>query len=170
MAFDGEVPKTQALRVLLVFLARAQNPDGFRATRFAQKGRAENKQEVITMEAIINEKAMRGIERFLERRGMEILETGWAHGNDKIDFIAKDEDDLAFISCTIRTNEGNGLGAEALDRKMFERIAAAYLAEHLDFPEGAIRHDAVTMLILGDSKALIRYHLNALSAASKDLG
>ena len=66
------------------------------------------------MEAIINEKAMRGIERFLERRGMEILETGWAHGNDKIDFIAKDEDDLAFISCTIRTNEGNGLGAEAL--------------------------------------------------------
>lgn len=95
------------------------------------------------MEAIINEKAMRGIERFLERRGMEILETGWAHGNDKIDFIARDEDDLAFISCTIRTNEGNGLGAEALDRKMFERIAAAYLAEHLDFPEGAIRHDAV---------------------------
>ena len=87
VAFDGEVPKTQALRVLLVFLARAQNPDGFRATRFAQKGRAENKQEVITMEAIINEKAMRGIERFLERRGMEILETGWAHGNDKIDFI-----------------------------------------------------------------------------------
>ena len=122
------------------------------------------------MEAIINEKAMRGIERFLERRGMEILETGWAHGNDKIDFIARDEDDLAFISCAIRTNEGNGLGAEALDRKMFERIAAAYLAEHLDFPEGAIRHDAVTMLILGDSKALIRYHLNALSAASKDLG
>lgn len=122
------------------------------------------------MEAIINEKAMRGIERFLERRGMEILETGWAHGNDKIDFIARDEDDLAFISCAIRTNEGNGLGAEALNRKVFERIAAAYLAEHLDIPEGTIRYDAVTMLILGESKALIRYRLNALSAASNDLG
>lgn len=46
----------------------------------------------------------------------------------------------------------------------------AYLAEHLDTPEGTIRHDAVTMLILSDSKALIRYHLNALSAASNDLG
>ena len=75
-----------------------------------------------------------------------------------------------FISCTIRTNEGNGLGAEAPDRKMFERIAAAYLAEHPDIPEGTIRHDAVTMLILGDSKALIRHHLNALSDASNNLG
>lgn len=122
------------------------------------------------MEAIINEKAMRGIERFLERRGMDILETGWAHGNDKIDFIAKDEDDLVFISCTIRTNDGNGLGSEQVNRKTFERVAAAYLAEHLDIPEGTVRHDTVNMLILSDDKALIRHHVNALSEASNDLG
>lgn len=79
-------------------------------------------------------------------------------------------DDLAFISCTIRTNESSGLGAEALDLKKLERVAAAYLAEHLGIPEGIVRHDAVTMLILGESKALIRYHMNALSEASNDLG
>ena len=49
-------------------------------------------------------------------------------------------------------------------------LAAAYLAEHLDIPEGTVRHDAVTMLILGESKALLRYHVNALSDASNDLG
>lgn len=122
------------------------------------------------MEAIINEKAMRGIERFLERRGMEILETGWAHGNDKIDFIVNDDGDLVFISCTIRTNGGNGLGSERVNRKTFERVAAAYLAEHLDIPEGTVRHDTVSMLILSDDKALIRHHVNALSEASNDLG
>ena len=52
-----------------------RDPDGFRATRFAQRGRAENLQEVI-MEAATNERAMRGIERFLERRGMGVVEAG----------------------------------------------------------------------------------------------
>ena len=122
------------------------------------------------MEATINEKVMRGIERFLERRGMEILETGWAHGNDKIAFIVKDDEDLVFISCTIRTNDGSGLGSEKVNRKTFERVAAAYLAEHSDIPEGIIRHDVVSMLILSEDRALIRHHLNALSEASNDLG
>ncbi len=122
------------------------------------------------MEATTNEKAMRGIERFLERRGMEILETGWAHGNDKIDFIVKDEDNLVFINCTIRANDGSGLGSEKVNRKTFERIAAAYLAERSDIPEGTVRHDVVIMLILGEDRALIRHHFNALSEASNDLG
>lgn len=122
------------------------------------------------MEATSNEKAMHGIKRFLERRGMEIIETDWAHGNNKIDIIAKDEDALVFISCTIRTNDGNGLGSEQVNRKAFERVAAAYLAEHLDIPEGTVRYDTVSMLVLSDSRALIRHHLNALSEASNDLG
>lgn len=122
------------------------------------------------MEAATNEKAMRGIERFLERRGMKIIEAGWAHGNDRVDFIADDDGELVFISCTIRVNDGGGLGTEQVNRKAFERVAAAYLAEHLDIPEGTIRYDVVSMLILGDSKALIRHHLNALSEASNDLG
>ena len=122
------------------------------------------------MEAATNERAMRGIERFLERRGMKIIEAGWAHGNDKVDFIADDDGELVFISCTVRVNDGGGLGTEQVNRKAFERVAAAYLAEHLDIPEGAVRHDVVSMLVLGDSKALIRHHLNALSEAGNDLG
>jgi putative endonuclease len=122
------------------------------------------------MEANIQSKAMQGIERFLERRGMEIIERGWAHGKDKVDFIADDEGDLVFISCTIRTNDGNGLDDEEPNRKRFERIASTYLAEHLDLPESTIRHDIVSMLVLSENRALIRHHRNALSETSNDLG
>lgn len=121
------------------------------------------------MEAAIKEKAMRGIENFLTRRGMEIIEHGWAHGKDKIDFVADDDGDLVFISCKIRENEGNGLGSEPVDRKMFERISAAYLAEHLDIPEGTVRMDVVSMLIIGENKGFLRLHTNALGAAGSDL-
>ena len=117
------------------------------------------------MKANTNEKALRGIRNFLQLRDMEIVEDGWAHGKDKIDFVVRDEDELVFVATTIRTNEGTGLGAETPDRKMFERIAAAYLAEHLD-----TRFDIVTMLILGESKALLRHHRNALGVDGNDLG
>ena len=83
------------------------------------------------MEAI-DTKAMKGIKSYLERRGFEILEENWAHGGDIIDLIANEEDDLAFISCQLRRNSGKGFPEEALDRDSLERLAAAYLTEHLD--------------------------------------
>lgn len=48
------------------------------------------------------------------------------------------------------------------DRTALERLAAAYLAEHLDFEDAQIRFDVVSMLIVGESRALLRNHLNAL--------
>ncbi len=121
------------------------------------------------MEAIINEKAMRGIEKYLERRGMDIVERGWAHGKDKIDFVVRDDEDLVFVAAQIRENDGNGIQGSEPERKAFEKVAAAYLAEHLDTPEGVVRFDVVSMLILSESRALIRHHVNALSVASDDL-
>lgn len=115
------------------------------------------------MEAIINDKAYRSIRTFLERRDFDIIESSWAHGKDSIDFIAKEDGDLVFISCAVRDNEGKGLGDERSDRQFFERIAAAYLAESQDIPEGNVRFDIITMLVLGDHKGLLRHHQNALS-------
>ena len=150
-------------------LARAQDPDGFRATRFAQRGRAENLQEVIIMEATINEKAMRGIERFLERRGMEILETGWAHGNDKIDFIVKDDEDLVFISCTIRTNDGSGLGSKRSTQDVRTRWPCLS-AEH-GHPGRHHPSRVVSMVFLSEDRALSPPpFLNALSELATTLG
>lgn len=113
------------------------------------------------MEAI-DTKAMKGIRIYLERRGFEILEESWAHGSDAIDFIANEEDDLVFIVCQLRRNSGEGFPEEILDRGSLERLAAAYLAEHLDSTDCTIRFDAVSMLVLSDDRALLRHHRNAL--------
>lgn len=56
----------------------------------------------------IDTRAMRGIRVYLERRGFEILEEGWAHGGDVVDFIARDEEDLVFVSCQVAQNGGEG--------------------------------------------------------------
>lgn len=45
--------------------------------------------------------AMRGISTYLARRGFDIIEEGWAHGKDSIDFIARDDDDLVFIATKV---------------------------------------------------------------------
>ncbi|MGI6106074.1 MAG: YraN family protein [Raoultibacter sp.] len=121
------------------------------------------------MEAIINDKAYRSIRTFLERRDFDIIESNWAHGKDSIDFIAKEDGDLVFISCAVHDNEGRGLGDEKGDRQSFERIAAAYLVESQNIAEGNVRFDIITMLVLGDHKGLLRHHRNALSAAGSDL-
>ena len=113
------------------------------------------------MEAI-NTKAMKGIKSYLERRGFDILEEDWAHGSDTIDFIANEEDNLVFIICQLRQNSGEGFPEEVLDRDSLERLVASYLTEHLDSGDCAVRFDAVSMLILGDDRALLRHHQNAL--------
>ena len=100
------------------------------------------------MEAI-DTKAMKGIRSYLERRGFEILEEEWAHDGD-------------FISCQLRQNSGEGFPEEALDRDSLERLAAAYLAEHLDIADCTVRFDVVSMLIFGNDRALLRHHRNAL--------
>lgn len=114
------------------------------------------------MEAI-DTKTMKGIRIYLERRGFEILEESWAHGSDAIDFIANEEDDLVFVSCQLRQNSGEGFPEEALDRGSLERLAAAYLVEHLDSGDCTVRFDAVSMLILGEDRAFLRHHRNVLS-------
>ena len=113
------------------------------------------------MEAI-DTKAMKGVRSYLERRGFEILEEEWAHDGDIIDFIASEEGDLVFISCQLRQNSGEGFPEEALDRDSLERLAAAYLAEHLDIADCTVRFDVVSMLIFGNDRALLRHHRNAL--------
>ena len=113
------------------------------------------------MEAI-DTRAKKGVRIYLERRGFEILDKGWAHGGDDADFIARDEDGLVFAHCQVMQNGGEGFPEEDADRTALERLAAAYLAEHLDSEDIRIRFDVVSMLIVGESRALLCHHLNVL--------
>lgn len=117
------------------------------------------------MEATINEKAMKAIGSYLERRGFEILESGWAHGTDGIDFIAREEDDLVFVVAEVVEDGGDGFPSEEFDRAALERVAAAYLAQVDGDADCAVRFDFVSMIVVGDSRAFLRHHRNCLSEA-----
>lgn len=41
-------------------------------------------------------------------------------------------------------------------------VALAWFAEHEDAVDMAVRFDNIAMLVMGDSRAMIRHHLNAL--------
>ena len=110
-----------------------------------------------------NARAKQGARRYLELKGYEVLEDGWCHGHDSIDFVAEDEDGtLVFIDCQLSEDAGAGIPEEKPDRKAFERIAAAYLAAS-DTESVEVRYDIVGMLLIGDSRTLLRHHINALS-------
>ena len=63
----------------------------------------------------------------------------------------------------------SAFGSVSADREAFERLAAAYLAD-ADVTERAVRFDVVSMLVLNDSRALIKHHVNVLGAWSGDVG
>ena len=56
----------------------------------------------------LQEKAVKAATRFIERKGFELLDTGWTSPEGtKIDLIASDEDTLVFIDVTA-TEYGEG--------------------------------------------------------------
>jgi putative endonuclease len=115
------------------------------------------------MEATIYEKATKAIETFLDRKGYDIIERGWAHGGDRADFVAREDGDLVFV--TVKVSEGSGGFPEEdpAAREGLERLAAAYL-EHFGEGDVTVRFDIVSMMVLGDSRGFLRLHRNALSA------
>ena len=114
-------------------------------------------------------RAMKAIGRYMELKGCEVLEEGWAHGDDKADYIIEDGGELAFVFGHVHGNVGAGIPDERIDRKAFERLAAAYLAEHPEFADCAVRADSVAVLVLSENRAMIRHCVNALSACGLDL-
>ena len=105
------------------------------------------------------------IARYLQIRGHEILADKWAHGQDSVDFVIRDGDngDLAFVVTQVSSDTGQGIPEAAHDRKAFERIAAAYLAGS-DVTDCTVRLDSVSLLVIGDDRAIIRHHVNVLGS------
>ena len=104
------------------------------------------------------------IRRYIELRGFEVIEDGWAHGQDAIDYIARDGEngDIVFIATESHCNAGEGIPAARFDRKSFERLAAAYLSS-ADVDECTVRLDIVSLLILNNNRGIVRHCRNALS-------
>ena len=110
----------------------------------------------------IDERPHEAIRAYLRHRGIEVLEEGWTHGSDSIDFIAMDDEELVFVDAATKCG-GHGMPKEEPDQERFERIAAAYLAESEVEGLTSIRYDIVSLLVTGSERALLRHHKNVLN-------
>ena len=114
----------------------------------------------------LNRKAIKASKIFLERKGYEVLETSWECPAGSIDIIARDDSGIVFIEVNATSMNHGSFPDEAdtaAKRTRFERIALAYMAGR-DETNMSIRFDIVSMVVMNESRAMLRHHINALSA------
>ena len=119
----------------------------------------------------LKQRAVQAAERFLYRRGYEIVDVGWKSPAGGIDIVARDGDELVFVEVAARDGASAGFppnrnGGELRARR--EGAAVAYLAENIA-DEGPVRFDDVALVIVAPDRALIRHHINSLSACEEAL-
>ena len=108
----------------------------------------------------LQEKAVKAAARFIERKGFELLEAGWASPEGTlIDLIANDDDTPVFIDVAA-TEYGEG---GKVKRSDLEIAAASWLAGNSPDGEIQVRFDIIDMLVVSTDRALLRHHINAFS-------
>ncbi|WP_245236838.1 YraN family protein [Trueperella pyogenes] len=102
----------------------------------------------------LHEKAIAASERFLERRGYEVLSTSWEapDGFGTIDVVAMDEDTIVFVTVEAK-NATDGFPEEDNDRVKREALAAKWLAENADRGDVSVRFDAISMMVVSEDRA-----------------
>ena len=97
----------------------------------------------------LHEKAIAASERFLERRGYEVLSTSWEapDGFGTIDVVAMDEDTIVFVTVEAK-NATDGFPEEDNDRVKREALAAKWLAENAERGDISVRFDAISMMVV----------------------
>lgn len=84
--------------------------------------------------------------RYLESKGVKILEHNFRCRIGEVDLIGKDGSYLVFAEVKYRLHPGNGSAAEAVDRKkqkVISRVADFYLFGHCRNREVPCRFDVV---------------------------
>lgn len=109
----------------------------------------------------------RAAARFLRGRGIEVLDTNWVCPAGEVDIVARDGEVLCFVEVKTRSQVERGFPSEAVDKRKrarYERIAAHYLARS-EFVDVPVRFDVISILVLSEHRAFLRYHIDAFWAA-----
>ena len=112
----------------------------------------------------LQEKAVKAATRFIERKGYELLETGWTSPEGtQIDLVASDDDTLVFIDVTATEYGEGGFEGGKVKRGDLEIAAASWLAGNTPDGDIQVRFDIIDMLVVSTDRALLRHHINAFS-------
>ena len=119
----------------------------------------------------LHERAVQAAIRFVERRGYNVLDQDWTKEGlaGRIDLVAEDEDTIVFIDVTATNHDEGGFSQGNLTREQFELLAAMWLEKNT--PEGdiSVRFDGIDMIVVSPDRALLRHHINKLSAAAESV-
>lgn len=121
----------------------------------------------------IETRAKEAAARYLDRRGYEVVERTWTSGEEEapIDIIAKDGDAIVFVSVKSRKASEEAIFPEVSRSSLseFEGFAVSWFRAHPDeFVDCAFRFDVVALLVISPDRAMIRHHINAMSAPCID--
>lgn len=116
----------------------------------------------------LQEKAVKAATRFIERKGFELLESGWTSPEGtQIDLIANDEDTLVFIDVTATEYGEGGFEGGEVKRGDLEIAAESWLAGNTPDGDIQVRFDIIDMLVVSADRALLRHHINAFSCGGR---
>lgn len=112
---------------------------------------------------IVDERTMAAAERFLERRGYEIVQRGYECEHGRADLSAWDADGFVVL---VEVKEGGpGASGDVPDeekRARWEQVMACYLAECGEV-DVALRWDVVRVQRIDEGRAMISHLVNAWS-------
>ena len=97
----------------------------------------------------IKQHAIKATEIFLERKGYEVISTGWSCPEGEVDVVARDGECVVFLEVT--ASEG-GFAESQAPRSLRESLAARWLAaEGGEIADVPVRFDDVAFIIMGSS-------------------
>lgn len=107
----------------------------------------------------------RGIEaskKFLEKKGYTLLDSD--PRQESIDLVARFDNTVSIIKVATREATEAGFPEEHPQRSLIEFEATQWLAEHDSeiTTDVCIRFDSIAILVLSESRALLRLHTNYL--------
>ena len=114
------------------------------------------------------EKAVQASARYCELKGYEVVEQNWSPegSEESIPLIAYEDDTLVFIDVTARNGFEGFIPESETDREVMEVLAAKYLAQADLDANVEIRFDIISMMVIGESRAMLKHHINAFSEAA----
>ena len=101
---------------------------------------------------------------FLERVGIEVIDTDVEAGGMTIDVLGDDDGVTVLVFVTVRENSCSGDDTEvAIDAERAKRAVETLRSEREISDEWRV--DAVTILIIGEDRALLRHQLGVMSSS-----
>ena len=121
-------------------------------------------------DATLWEKGLSCAAAFLIHQGYEVLDAESAKTRRSAPLVAKDDGSIVFVRISVREydeSDAQGTVPSVSERAERERDAASWLVKNRSHAEAdcvAVRFDDLSMIVVSESKALLRHHVNVFGA------